>query len=297
MNIVNEIENLNIGEVSRNVNLRDYTTYKLEGNALCLVSPDDVNGMIKLLKYLREKSIKYKIIGNGSNLIFGEYYDGVLIKLDSFQNLEIVGNRIVVGAGYNLMKLALRVSRQGLTGLEFATGIPGTVGGSVFMNAGAYKSDMGYVVSSIKVINPNLEEEILENKELNFHYRTSFLQEHPDYICIEATMFLKKGDSNEIMRIINDRKQRRLESQPLEYPSAGSVFRNPEGDFAGRLVESIGYKGKHIGDATVSEKHANFIINTGHASGNDIKKLINEIKDKVKQEYNIELKVEQEFVE
>lgn len=297
MNIVNEIENLNIGEVSRNVNLRDYTTYKLEGNALCLVSPDDVNGLIKLLKYLREKSIKYKIIGNGSNLIFGEYYDGVLIKLDSFQNLEIVGNRIVVGAGYNLMKLALRVSRQGLTGLEFATGIPGTVGGSVFMNAGAYKSDMGYVVSSIKVINPNLEEEILENKELNFHYRTSFLQEHPDYICIEATMFLKKGDSNEIMRIINDRKQRRLESQPLEYPSAGSVFRNPEGDFAGRLVESIGYKGKHIGDATVSEKHANFIINTGHASGNDIKKLINEIKDKVKQEYNIELKVEQEFVE
>ena len=194
MNIVNEIENLNIGEVSRNVNLRDYTTYKLEGNALCLVSPDDVNGLIKLLKYLREKSIKYKIIGNGSNLIFGEYYDGVLIKLDSFQNLEIVGNRIVVGAGYNLMKLALRVSRQGLTGLEFATGIPGTVGGSVFMNAGAYKSDMGYVVSSIKVINPNLEEEILENKELNFHYRTSFLQEHPDYICIEATMFLKKGE-------------------------------------------------------------------------------------------------------
>ena len=297
MNIINEIEKLNIGEITKNINLKDYTTYKLEGHALCLVSPDDVNGLIKLIKYLKDNSIKYKIIGNGSNLIFNDYYDGVLIKLDSFQNLEITGNRIIVGAGYNLMKLALRVSRQGLTGLEFATGIPGTIGGAVFMNAGAYKSDMGYIVSSVKVINPDLEVEILENKELDFHYRTSFLQKHPDYICIEATMFLKIGDSKEIMRIINDRKQRRIESQPLEFPSAGSVFRNPEGDFAGRLIESIGYKGKSIGDAMVSEKHANFIINTGHAKGNDIKKLINEIKAKVKKEYNIELKVEQEFVE
>lgn len=297
MNIVKNLEDLNIGEVISNINLRDYTTYKLEGTGLCVVSPDDVNCLIKLLKYLKTHNIKYKIIGNGSNLIFNDNYDGVLIKLDSFQNLEIVGNRIVVGAGYSLMKLALRVSRQGLTGMEFATGIPGTIGGAVFMNAGAYKSDMGYIVSSIKVINPNLEVEILENKELDFHYRTSFLQKNPDYICIEATIFLARGDSNEIMELINERKIRRMETQPLEYPSAGSVFRNPEGDFAGRLIESIGYKGKKVNDAMVSNKHANFIINTGHAKGSDIKKLINEIKDKVKQEYNIELKVEQEFVE
>ena len=297
MNIVKIIEDLNIGEVISNINLRDYTTYKLEGTGLCLVSPDDVNSLIKLLKYLKTNNIKYKIIGNGSNLIFNDNYDGVLIKLDSFQNLEIVGNRIVVGAGYSLMKLALRVSRQGLTGMEFATGIPGTVGGAVFMNAGAYKSDMGYIVSSIKVINPNLEVEILENKELDFHYRTSFLQQNPDYICIEATIFLNKGDYKEIMELINERKIRRIESQPLEYPSAGSVFRNPVGDFAGRLIESVGLKGKKVGDAMVSLKHANFIINTGHAHGSDIKKLINEIKDKVKEKYNIELKVEQEFVD
>ena len=296
MNIIKEIENLNIGEVLSNINLKDYTTYKLEGTGYCLVIPDDINGLIKLLKYLREKEIKYKIIGNGSNLIFDSNYDGILIKLDSFQNLEIVGTRITVGAGYSLMKLALRVSRMGLTGLEFATGIPGTIGGAVYMNAGAYKSDMGYVVSSIKVLNPNLEVEILENKELEFHYRTSFLQKNPDYICLEATLYLKKGNPEEIIEVINDRKQRRLETQPLEYPSAGSVFRNPEGDFAGRLIESVGYKGKSIGDAKVSEKHANFIINTGHAKGSDIKKLILEIKDKVKKEYNIDLKVEQEFV-
>lgn len=297
MNLISEIENLNIGEVISNVNLCDYTTYKLSGKATCVVSPDDVNGLIKLLKYLRKNNIKYKVIGNGSNLIFGKKYDGVLIKLDSFQNLEIVNNRIIVGAGYPLIKLALRASRQGLTGLEFATGIPGTVGGAVFMNAGAYKSDMGYITSSIKVLNPNLEVEILDNRELDFHYRTSFLQTHPDYICLEATIFLKNGDAKEIMEIINDRKVRRLETQPLEYPSAGSVFRNPDGDYAGRLVESIGYKGKKQGDAMVSEKHANFIINCGKASGEDIKKLITEIQDKVKKEYNIELKVEQEFVE
>ena len=296
MNIIKEIENLNIGEVLSNINLKDYTTYKLEGTGYCLVIPDDINGLIKLLKYLREKEIKYKILGNGSNLIFESDYDGVLIKLDSFQNLNIVGTRITVGAGYSLMKLALRVSRMGLTGLEFATGIPGTIGGAVYMNAGAYKSDMGYVVSSIKVLNPNLEVEILENKELEFHYRTSFLQKNPDYICLEATLYLKKGNPEEIMEVINDRKVRRIESQPLEYPSAGSVFRNPEGDFAGRLIENIGYKGKSIGDAKVSEKHANFIINTGHAKGEDIKKLIMEIKDKIKKEYNIDLKVEQEFV-
>lgn len=297
MNIVKNIIDLNIGEVISNINLKDYTTYKLEGDGLCVVSPDDVNCLIKLLKYLKDNKIKYKIIGNGSNLIFNDNYDGVLIKLDSFQNLEIVGNRIVVGAGYSLMKLALRVSRQGLSGMEFATGIPGTIGGAVFMNAGAYKSDMGYIVSSIKVINPNLEVEILENKELDFHYRTSFLQKNPDYICIEATIYLAKGNTDEIMELINERKQRRLETQPLEYPSAGSVFRNPEGDFAGRLIESIGYKGKKVNDAMVSNKHANFIINTGRAKGSDIKKLINEIKDKVKKEYNIDLIVEQEFVE
>ena len=297
MNIVKNIIDLNIGEVISNINLKDYTTYKLEGEGLCVVSPDDVNCLIKLLKYLKDNKIKYKIIGNGSNLIFNDNYAGVLIKLDSFQNLEIVGNRIVVGAGYSLMKLALRVSRQGLSGMEFATGIPGTIGGAVFMNAGAYKSDMGYIVSSIKVINPNLEVEILENKELDFHYRTSFLQKNPDYICIEATIYLTKGNTDEIMELINERKQRRLETQPLEYPSAGSVFRNPEGDFAGRLIESIGYKGKKVNDAMVSNKHANFIINTGRAKGSDIKKLINEIKDKVKKEYNIDLIVEQEFVE
>ena len=298
MNIIKEIKELHVGKVIENAYMKDYTTYKVGGKVTCIVIPDDEKSLLKLLDYIKYYSIKYKIIGNGSNVIFNDKgFEGVIIKLDNFNHLEIKGNKIIVGAGYMLNKLALRVSRLGFTGMEFATGIPGTVGGAVYMNAGAYKTDMGYIVNKIKVITPDLEIKTMTNKELDFHYRTSFLQKNKDYICLEATITLIKGNQEEIIELINERKKRRIETQPLEYPSAGSVFRNPEGDFAGRLIEEIGYKGKCIGGAMVSEKHANFIVNTGNATGEDVKKLINEIKDKVKEKYNIELKVEQEFVE
>ena len=298
MSIVSEIKKLDVGKVINNFILRDHTTYKVGGKAICAVIPEDEGSLITLLQYLRENNIKYKLLGNGSNVIFNDAgYDGVIIKLDNFNSLKIINNRIVVGAGYPFNKLAIRVSRLGFTGLEFAAGIPGTVGGAVYMNAGAYKSDIGYVLTSIKVLTPDLKIKTMYNKDLDFHYRTSFLQKNKDYICLEATITLTKGNSYEIMDLISERQKRRVETQPLEYPSAGSVFRNPEGDYAGRLIEEIGYKGKSIGDAKVSEKHANFIINNGNATGEDIKKLINEIKDKIKEKYNIELKVEQEFVE
>ena len=296
MNIIKELKNLKCGKVE-NINLKDYTTYKVGGKST-LITPKNVDDLKKLLTYLKENNIKHKILGNGSNVIFNNSgYDGVVIKLNEFDNLDINGTNIVVGAGYNLMKLAIKTCRLGLVGLDFATGIPGTVGGAVYMNAGAYKSDMGYVVRSIKVLTPDLEIKTMENKDLDFHYRTSFLQKNPGYICLEANIKLRKGNKDLIMEIIEDRKKRRLETQPLEFPSAGSVFRNPEGDFAGRLIEEIGYKGKSVGGAKVSEKHANFIINSGNAKGEDIKKLILEIQNAVKEKYNIELKVEQEFVE
>jgi len=298
MSIPSEIRKLNVGKVIDNYMLKDHTTYKVGGKAICAAVPNDENDLITLLSYLRENNIKYKILGNGSNVIFNDSgYNGVIVKLDNFNNLKILNNKVIVGAGYPLNKLAIRVSRLGLTGLEFAAGIPGTIGGAVYMNAGAYKSDIGYVLTSIKVLTPDYKIKTMYNKDLDFHYRTSFLQKNKDYICLEATIHLMKGNSEEIMELINERKMRRLETQPLEYPSAGSVFRNPEGDFAGRLVEELGYKGKGIGGAKVSDKHANFIINSGNATGEEIKKLINEIKDKVKKKYNIDLKVEQEFVE
>ena len=298
MDIIKNIEELNVGTILSDVDIKEYTPYQVGGHALGIVIPDDIEGLIILLKFLRENQIKHKILGKGSNLIFGDsFYDGILIKLDKLNDLEIKGREIRVGAGYSLTKLATRLSRLGYTGIEFATGIPGTVGGAVYMNAGAYKSDMGYIIKSVKVLTPRYRVVEMTNYDMKFHYRTSFLQKNPDYICLEATILLKKGNAEEIMQLIEDRKKRRIETQPLEYPSAGSVFRNPEGDFAGRLIEEIGYKGYSIGDACVSEKHANFIINKGHANGDDIKKLIVEIQEKVKEKYGIELKVEQEFVE
>ncbi len=298
MDIVKEIEQLHIGDVIPNVDIKKYTTYKVGGHAWALVSPYTVSDLQQLLRLLKDKHIKFKVIGFGSNLIFDDgMYEGVLIRLDNLDGLTIRDREITVGAGYSLMKLSLKTARLGLSGLEFASGIPGSIGGAIFMNAGAYNSDMGYVVRSIRVLTPDLEVKTMYNYELDFHYRSSFLQKNPGYICLEAKIILKPGNIDEITELISNRRQRRMESQPLEYPSAGSVFRNPEGKSAWSLIEEIGYKGKHIGDAYVSEKHANFIINKGHAKGSDVKKLILEIQQKVKEEKGITLKIEQEFVE
>ena len=236
------------------------------------------------------------VVGFGSNLVFIKDYDGVVIKLDKLNELKIDGNLVTVGAGYNLMKLSIKTAKLGLSGLEFASGIPATVGGAIYMNAGAYKSDMSEIVKEIAVIDDNLELKKITNKELNFGYRTSLLKEKK-YICVSAMLELQPGDKDEILKLIKERKERRLKSQPLEFPSAGSVFRNPEGDYAGRLIEELGFKGKKVGDAMVSEKHANFIVNVGNASGEDVKKLIIEIQNKVKEVYGIKLIVEQEFIE
>ena len=295
--MIDELRNLKVGKVIKNPKFTDYTTYKLSGNALALVMPETVEKLIILINYLKENNIKHKIIGNGSNLIFNTYYDGILINLSKFDNLEINKNIITVGAGYSLVKLAMKTAKLGLTGLEFATGIPGTVGGAVFMNAGAYKSDMGYFVKSVKVLTPDYQIKTLTNKELAFKYRTSFLQKNPEYICLEATIVLKKGKIDVIMNLINNRKKRRLDTQPLAYRSAGSVFRNPPNEIAGKIIEELGFKGKKIGDALVSNKHANFIINVGNARGEDIKTLIEDIKKEVEEKKSIELVVEQEFVE
>lgn len=293
-----KLETLVSNPIKKDILLKHYTTYKVGGKADMLITPSSIEELIKVLKFVRENHIKYKILGNGSNVIFSNKdYHGVIIKLDEFQKLEMLGREIVVGAGYSLMRLAMKSSLAGLSGMEFATGIPGTIGGAVFMNAGAYLSDMGYIVKSIKVLTPDYEIVEMSNKELNFHYRTSFLKEHPEYICLEANIVLKHGKKEAIMEVIQDRKKRRLETQPLEYPSAGSVFRNPIGDSAGRIIESVGLKGTKIGGAMVSEKHANFIINVGDATGEDIKELIDLVKKTVKEKTGIELKAEQEFVE
>ncbi|MBQ7136682.1 MAG: UDP-N-acetylmuramate dehydrogenase [Bacilli bacterium] len=294
---IQEIKAMDIGKIVENVPLSLHTTYKVGGVAKCFVYPQDTKKLIKLLKYIKKNNIKYKILGNGSNTLFSDKeYDGIIIKLDRFDDIEIEGTTVTVGAGYNLIKLASLAAKKSLAGLEFASGIPGTLGGAVYMNAGAYKSDMGYIVKKVKVLTPDFKVINMTNRELNFHYRSSFFQKHSGYICLQVTLKLAKGKKEEIVKVNRERKQRRLESQPLEYPSAGSVFRNPEGLFAGKLIEDLGFKGLMKGGAQISSKHANFIINKNKATASDIKELIEFTKDAVEDKYNVKLKVEQEFV-
>ena len=297
METIKMLDKLNVGRVIYNVPLNEYTTYRVGGIGMALVIVDDQDCLIKLVRYLEEQKIQWKILGNGSNLIFQDgFYDGVLIRLNQLNQLKIDGTEIYVEAGYPLPKLALKAAKASLTGLEFAAGIPGTVGGALFMNAGAYKSDMGYIVKEVTFLDENLELRTFTNQECDFHYRTSYFKKNPKCICLSAKINLRHGMKEAILAVMEDRRKRRVESQPLEYPSAGSVFRNPEGDYAGRLIESLGYKGKMYGGAMVSEKHANFIINKNHATANDIIGLIYDIQKRVKKEYGIDLKLEQEIV-
>ena len=284
------------GTVYENALIRDYTTYKLEGKIKKVISPDNLEDLVNLLTHLKKNKVKNQVIGNGSNLIFLKNYDGIIIKLDKFNDLEIDDNIITVGAGYSLIKLALKTAKLGLSGLEFASGIPGTIGGAIYMNAGAYKKSMSDIVTEILVIDDNLKLKTINAKDLRFKYRHSLLKEK-NYICLSATMKLEKEKPEKILAIIKDRKERRKQTQPLNYPSAGSVFRNPKDDFAGRLIEELGLKGYKIGDAMISKKHANFIVNTNKAKGKDVKKLIELVQKEAKEKYNIDLILEQEYVE
>lgn len=274
-----------------------HTTYKVGGKAKAIVYPDSVDNLIKLLKELKSLNENYKIIGKGSNLIFSSKdYDGVLINLEELKTFKIDGNIVTAEAGVSTVKLALETAKNNLSGLEFASGIPGTIGGGVFMNAGAYNSDFSNVIKEVKYLDQDFNIKVIQNKDMKFSYRDSIFKEKKDMIIIEATMELNPKPYSEINEIILSRREKRIATQPLEYPSAGSVFRNPELAPAGKLIEDIGLKGYQIGGAKISEKHANFIINDGDATGEDIKALIDYIKEKVKNEYNVDLYLEQEEV-
>lgn len=296
--MIEKLKSLQVGEIQENIDIKDYTTFKVSCIVKYLVKPKDEESLLTLVKFLKQENIRYKVIGKGSNLIFvNPTFDGVILSLECFDKLKLEENKVIVGAGYSIMKLSLETAKLGFSGLEFASGIPGSVGGSLVNNAGAYGSDMASVVKSAKVLTPDFEIKIVTNEELKFCYRSSFLQYKNDFICLEVEFALEKGNDKEIMKTIQTRREKRLVTQPLEYPSAGSVFRNPEGTNAWKLVDALGFKGMKIGGAEVSSKHANFIINTGNATGKEIQELIFKIKEAVKKEYNIDLVYEQEFVE
>ena len=279
-----------------NADLKSYTTYKLEGKVACVYFPEDVTELEDLILKLKKENKKYKILGNGSNLIIGSKYDGVLIKLENFDKLDIDGNMVTVGSGYMLPKLALECAKKNLSGLEFASGIPATIGGAIYQNAGAYGEQMDKVIKNVTVLDDQGDIKILNKSELKLGYRDSILK-HKSLICLEVVLELKQDSYQNIKQKMHDNLLNRKEKQPLEYPSAGSVFRNPPGYSAGKLIEDAGLKGFKVGDAMVSLKHANFIVNTGHASGEDVLKLIKIIQEKVKEKTGILLEVEQEVLE
>ncbi len=281
-----------------NISLKKYNTYRIDILAKYMVFPKNTKELIELINFARTNNIKYMILGNGSNVIFNTtYYDGIIIKLDNFNNMSIKGNKVYAEAGCSLIKLAISTINAELSGLEFACGIPGTVGASISMNAGAYNLDISNSLESISVLTPQNEIITLNKKKLEFSYRDSFLKRNPDYVVLSANFLLKKGNREEMLLQMEERKKRRKDTQPLEYPSAGSVFRNPPSMYAGELIEKCNLKGYCIGDATVSTKHANFIVNKGNATGKDIVSLINKIKEEVKNKYKIELILEQIIVE
>ena len=271
------------------VNIKDYTTYKLKGKMKLFV-PKDISELKEILK--KEKC---KIIGNGSNLIIDSSYDKTLVKLKHFDDINICGNIVDVGSGYSLTKLSRQCADNGLSGLEFACGIPGTVGGAIYMNAGAYGHDIFGVLNSITVLDEKMKIIEIHKKDLNSSYRNSLLK-FKNYICLKAQFKLTKKEPKIIKKEMINIMEERRKKQPLEYPSAGSVFKNPKGYSAGRLIEESGLKGLSVNDASISKKHANFIINKGTASSEDIIKLISIIKDKIKKDYGIDLELEQEIL-
>lgn len=287
---------INKYEYYKNVSLKKYNTYKIDVNCDYLVYPKSIPELQELLKYLKDNNIHYLILGNGSNVILARPNFDVVIKLDRINNIEIKDNIVIAGAGVSLIKLSNICMENNLNGLSFAGGIPGLLGASTAMNAGAYKEDMASIVKEVKVLTPNLEIKTMKNSELEYAYRDSFLKRNKDFICVEVTLSLEYEDKEIIKHRMLDRRDRRISSQPVNMPSAGSVFRNPEGLSAGKLIEDIGLKGYTIGGAQVSEKHANFIINASNATYEDIISLIDYIKEKVKEKYNINLILEQEIV-
>lgn len=293
--LINLIEEKSLGTYKENVSLKTLTTYKTGGTAKLLVFPNSVDSLKEILKYIKENNIKFKVFGNGSNILASSReYDGVIIKLTNLRNFSQKGENIEVEAGYNFALLANTLSKEGYSGLEFACGIPATVGGAVYMNAGAYLSDVSKVLEKVEFLDENLELKTLENKDLSFSYRHSIFM-NKDWIILKAYFKLKKDNKDEIIALINDRKRRRIESQPLEYPSAGSVFRNPEGNYAGKLIEDSNLKGFVHGGGQISDKHANFIINKNNATAEDIKYLMDLAQSTVEKNYGIKLRVEQEL--
>ena len=273
--------------------MSSHCTFRAGGTAKYYVIPDEYKKVRDVLRLCVEENIPYYVIGNGSNLLVqDDGFDGVIIEIDSaLAKIEINGNEIVAKAGAKLSKIAVKALNESLTGFEFTHGIPGNLGGAVTMNAGAYGGEMKDVLKWVKVLDNNGEMKTLKAEELELGYRTSIIVKEK-MIVLEACIELHEGNRDEIEMHMKELMAKRKEKQPLEYPSAGSTFKRPEGYFAGKLIQDAGLKGYRVGGAMVSEKHSGFVINYDNATATDIINLMKDVRKKVYEEFQVTLEPE-----
>ncbi|HIR05000.1 MAG TPA: UDP-N-acetylmuramate dehydrogenase [Candidatus Copromonas faecavium] len=269
-----------------------HTSFRTGGPADWFIIPDTPEELAAVISVCRRLDASWCVIGNGTNLLAGDLgYRGAIISMERFQKLEICGNRVSAGAGLLLSRLANGACKEGLAGMEFAAGIPGTVGGAVVMNAGAYGGEISRILESVTVLDEGGRLSKRQAEELELGYRTSRFQRTGE-IVLEAEFLLVPGAQDEIRARMEELAKRRKEKQPLEYPSAGSTFKRPEGYFAGQLIEKAGLKGFCLGGAAVSEKHAGFVINKENATSADILALCEEVRRRVKENSGQDLELE-----
>lgn len=282
------------GTYSNDKQFKDLTTIKMGGKIKHFVVPETIEDLTLIISFLKENSIPFKVIGNGSNLVCGSNeYNGVVISLKNFNSYEIHNDELTVDAGVMIPSLAYTLAKQGYSGLEFASGIPGTLGGLVYMNAGAYKVSMSDIVDRVLVLKDN-EAVWFNNEKMEFSYRKSILQDHPRWVVLKAVLKLSKKNPEEINQVMYDRLERRKSTQPLDMPSAGSTFRNPDTIGAWKLIDEIGFRGKTRNGVAVSSKHSNFLVNEGNGKAEDYLSLVYEIQKIVKEKYDIKLVMEVE---
>lgn len=280
----------NFGVLKENISIKTLTSFRIGGIAKYVFYPNSLVNLKESIIYLKNNNIKYKIWGMGSNILASDdEYDGVIVKLDeTLKEIEINDTNVVVGAGFSLIALAYKTCQLGLSGFEYATGIPGSVGGALYMNAGAYKHDTYEILNRIYVLKDN-DFVWMSKDDIQYSYRHTSFCEHKDWIILKAEFTLNKEDASAIEKIVNDRKQRRMQTQPLNMPSAGSVFRNPDGYFAWQIIDEIGLRGKQIGGAMFSLVHSNFIVNIDNAKATDVYELIQYAISLSKEKININL--------
>ncbi len=273
-------------------------SFRVGGEVRLVIRPKDYEQVRVLFDHLTNEKIEHKLLGRGSNIIIDDNgYSGAAVVLSDLDKIVVDNDLIAAGAGASMFSLALSAERNGLSGLEFAHGIPGSVGGGVYMNAGAYGGEICQVLTACECYDKRSGKIVcLENADCDFSYRHSILQDNKDLIVLGAFFKPRRGDSSAIRAKMDEMKASRRSKQPLEYPSAGSTFKRPEGHFAGKLIEDAGLKGFSIGGAQVSEKHAGFIINRDSATASDIKKLIEHVKNEVNGKFGILLECEVEFI-